>query len=411
MGFDINIVALCWAVFRAILRSFAEGAFVCLLVNGSIDSIDSEDAAKTFAPRKQRRMWLFVFVYVSVATIFTLFIPGYFDFFRLVSVVLVFFHSWNRCKRCNRPLISNYGMAHDAVFSLNAAIISILAVSSFNFLSFLSLHYGLVFFGVYDYVRGVDALYQVYKFSIALLDVFVLFLFYKLRIIKLKDIRSMSINKWVPLSFGFSLLAWTYLAYFYNVIYDTPAAAIYKDAVLGLLALMLPLYVSFYLSTRYLTKLLCVKTNFIADRSILDWVSDPSVVETSHLDVYDSDLFMANYMSQKFVFEKKLRKLGITCEHKGFSELSLCLILTKMFTGLKGWNFERDVLGQVSLVVDEPISKFHKDIEHTLAYVWDTNEVSFLIEKYYLPYQHVGTYRSGDRPSVEEFIMTIAKSA
>ena len=105
-----------------------------------------------------------------------------------------------------------------------------------------------------------------------------------------------------------------------------------------------------------------------------------------------------------------MKKLGINNEYKGYSELVFCLILTKLYLGLKGWSFEKDIFWQASLVTDVPLSKLRKNIDNIISQVWTTNEAETLIDGYYLPYHNSHTYDQKRHPNAEDFLMSIAKS-
>ena len=234
-----------------------------------------------------------------------------------------------------------------------------------------------------------------------------MFLVYKFMFINMKDIKNMSIHKRIPISFAFCLISFLYIEFVFDKIFSL---ARYREILLWLAALTLPSYIGFYLITTKLTRLLSVKANHTANRSIRMWILNPSMIEVAHLDVYNSDVFMSNFESKRFEFERMLNKLGITDECKGYSELVFCLFLTRLFIGLKGWRFEREIFEQASLIIDVSIPKLRKNMEDIIEQVWTTNDARTLIDGYYRPCHNINTYDQTQRPTVEQFLTDVAKS-
>ncbi len=401
MSFD-----MCWSFFRVICRSFTEGIFIYSLIANDKDYSNVHQKISFFG---KKNMFVFSFFYSFLAVLISI-VLNVADFYRLASVPLVFFYFWYKQRNNHKNSVINYDNTRDVWYALTTAIILILAVDSFNSISHMLLHTSFVLTGTYDIVRSNDVFYQLYKTGLMFLDVFFIFLVYKWQFIKMKDIKSMSMYKRVPISFGLCLVLSAYISYTYYIFYNIPLTDQYRNALLWILALMLPSYVGFYLTITHLTRLLNLKENHTADENILVWIFNPSILETTHLDIYDSDVFIANFESKKLAFKRRLKKLGINDEYKGYSELVFCLILTKLFIGLKGWCFERDILGQASLVIDVPLPKLRKDIENIIEQVWLTNETETLIDGYYLPYHGNSTYDQKQHPKIEEFLIDIAKS-
>ena len=192
----------------------------------------------------------------------------------------------------------------------------------------------------------------------------------------MKNIKAMSAYKRIPISFGLCLMSMIYLDYFYNS-FPVSIVNCKCDILLWIMAFILPSYIGFYLTTTYLTRLISIKTNYKVDIYIHIWFFNLSLpmFKTTGLSVYDSNTFMLNFESKKMTIRNKLRKLGITDDYKGYSELVLCLFLTSLFVGLKGWSFEKNVFWQASLIIDMPAPKLRKNIEDIIDQVWTTGEV------------------------------------
>ena len=402
-----SIYHMYWAIFRMGFRFLAEGIFIYLIVN----NINNQNVCKSFNTLSKKKILLFssfyVFVVLSVDIISLMFSTYGIYLFRLASVLLVFFYSYYKQRKAQENLVSNYNNTQNIWYALTIAVILALAAESFNYISYMLVHKFFVLMGIYDTVRSVDLLHQLYRTLAVFLDAFLMFLVYKFRFIKMKDIKDMSMHKRIPISFAFCLTSSLYIEFICDKMF---LLAPHREALLWTLALTLPSYIGFYITTAKLTRLLSIKSNATADENILMWIFNPSVIETTHLNIYDSDAFMSNFESKKLAFKKRLKKLGINNSCRGYSELIFCLILTKLFIGLKGWTFEKDILGQASLVTDVPISRLRKDLENIIEQIWCTSEAEDLINGYYLPYHSSNTYDQCRHPKIEEFLMSIAKS-
>ena len=400
---QLNNIGICWAVFRMTFKFFAEGIFIYFLINTNIDQSRISQNV-TFDKKK---IFFFSFAYSAVALVVAFSFYGV-EFFRLASIAFVFFYFWHKQHNIHKNLIINYTSIHDLKYASTIAIVSVLAIHSINFISYMIFHTSFVLIGIYDSTKSVDIFYQLYKTAIVFLDVFFIFLAYKFKFIKMKDIKAMSMCKWVPISFGFCLAAFVYI----DSVYDRMPSSIvpYREGLLWTMALVLPSYIGFYLTTAYLTRSLSLRANATADISIHIWLFNPSMFNTTSLSVYDSDIFASNFESKKLAIRKRLDKLGINDECKGYSGLVFCLFLTRLFMGLKGWSFKTDIFLQASLVIDIPAPKLRKDIENIIEQVWNTSEVETLIDGYYLPYHSSKIYDQMERPTVEQFLTDVAKS-
>lgn len=403
-----DIIRICGYLLRITCRSFAESVFIYLLLNTNINHPNVRQKTSSFSKKK---MLLFSSVYSFTAVLGFVFLGNnYMNFYRLISFVFVFLYFWYKQQEIHKNLTTNYNSIQDMRYALTAAIILALAVHSFNYISHMILHTYCVSTGIYNTICSVRIFRELYKIAIMLLSILFMFLVYKLRFIKMKDIKAMSTHKWIPISFGFCLASMIYINYTYSLFGDMPLTAQYRNTLLWAMAFILPSYIGFYITTAQLTRLLSIKANYAADENIFIWTFNPSIIETTHLDVYDLNLFMTNFETNKLTFKRKLKKLGINNEYKGYSELVFCLILTKLYLGLKGWSFEKDIFWQASLVTDVPLSKLRKNIDNIISQVWTTNEAETLIDGYYLPYHNSHTYDQKRHPNAEDFLMSIAKS-
>ncbi len=406
MPFD-SIYHMCCTLSRMALRFFAEGIFIYLIVN----NINNQNVCKKPNTLNKKKMLLFSSFYTSV--VLTVDILGLMFaicdvlLFRLTSAILVFFYTYYKQQKMSKNLVSNYNKAQSIWYAVTSAVILALAGHSFNYIGYMLVHKSFVLMGIYDTAHSVDFIYQLYKTAVVFLDAFLMFLVYKFKFINMKDMKNMSMHKRIPISFAFCLISFLYIEFICNKA-SSPTAG--REALLWMAALTLPSYIGFYLTATKLTRLLSFKSNAIVDSHIHVWLSNPSMVETTHLDVYDSKVFIANFELKKLDIKKRLKKLGINDEYRGYSGLILCLFLTRLFMGLKGWNFETDVFWQTSLVIDVDASKLRKDIENIIDQIWNTSEVETLIDGYYLPYHNKKIYNQTQRPTVEQFLTDVAKS-
>ena len=406
MLFD-SVHRMFWVIFRMGFKFFAEGILVYLIIN----NINDQNVCKKSNILSKKKMLLFSSFYASVVLAVYMFAVMFTTcdlfLFRLTSAILVFLYFYYKQRKIQEKLVSNYNNNQNIWRALTTAIILVLAVESFNAISYMLIHKSFVLMGIYDAVHSIDIFYQLYKTLSVFLDVFIMFLVCKFRFINMKDIKNMSTHKRIPVSFAFYLISFLYIEFICDKI---PSLAPHRETLLWIIALTLPSYIGFYLTAAKLTRLLSFKSNAIVDSHIHVWLSNPSMVETTHLDVYDSKVFIANFELKKLDIKKRLEKLGINDEYKGYSGLILCLFLTRLFIGLKGWNFETDVFWQTSLVIDVDASKLRKDIENIIDQIWNTSEVETLIDGYYLPYHNKKIYNQTQRPTVEQFLTDIAKS-
>lgn len=387
-------------------RSFAESIFIYLLLN---TGINHSSTSQNFTPINKNQLVLFSSLYSFITVLFVIFkIDNILNFYKLAFVPLVFFYVWHKQRNVHKNAVINYSGIRDAWYALTASIILVLVVISFNSISHMMFHTSFVLVGIYDIVHNDFILYELYKFAIMFLDVFFIFLTYKFKFIKMKDIKAMSAYKRIPITFGLCLLSMVYIGFTYN--HMPPSISLYRNALLWTMALVLPSYIGFYLITAYLTRSLSLRANATADISIHIWLFNPSMFNTTSLSVYDSDVFASNFESKKLAIKKRLDKLGINDECKGYSGLVFCLFLTRLFLGLKGWNFKTDIFLQASLVIDVPAPKVRKDIENIIDQIWNTSAVETLIDGYYLPYRNSKIYDQMERPTVEQFLTDIAKS-
>lgn len=398
-------VSMCWSIFRMTFKLFAEGIFIYLLINTNSNELH---IPYTPSSLKKKNLFLFSFIYSLVALIASLsFNTTY--LFRLFSVALVFYCFWRKRKKIHAKTVINYNGTQDIWYALTTAIILSLAVDSFNSIGHMLLHTFCVATDIYNTINSVQIFRELYKTAIMFLDVFFIFLAYKFRFIKMKDIKAMSAYKRIPITFGLCLLS---LVYINSAYINVPSIAQHHNLLLWTIAFILPVYIGFYVTTAYLTRLISIKTNYKVDIYIHIWLFNPSLpmFKTTGLSVYDSNTFMSNFESKKMTIRNKLRKLGITDDYKGYSELVLCLFLTSLFVGLKGWSFEKNVFWQASLIIDMPAPKLRKNIEDIIDQVWTTGEVNTLIDGYYLPYHNSNMYDQTRRPTVEQFLTDVAKS-
>lgn len=391
---------------RVAFRFILEGGFCyCLFATRSVRSKNTDSRCSL---RGRRDVVFFLFLY-STALILPVVLLRDDAFYRLVSVAVVFLYFYHKCW-LKRKSVATCFRIRQCGYILTAAIFLALTTEFILSVSHILIHGLCMLFNVYDAIRNHFVSYEIYKYVIMLVHVCLLFLVYKLRILKMSDVKAISINRWVPVSFGLCLLSIVYVKYNYSAFGAIPAVAPYRDAFLWVLAFLLPTYLGFYLTISKLTKLLSIKLNCAADDNIFVWIFNPSMIETIHLSIYDSELFMPSFEANRLAFKKKLEKLGIDNGYKGYSEMVFCLILTKLFMGMKGWSFERDIFGQASLVIDTPFPEVRKNIEAIIEKVWLTDDSETLIDGYYLPCCNNDMYDGRERPSAEEFLMQMAKS-
>ncbi len=395
-----------WTYLRLFFRFFVEGV-LCY----SLFDVGAEHprVANDFRVGASRYVVLFGFLnsFVSMSIIY------FFDTTsvdRLASVVVALFYFWHRERAVHGVTRRRYSNSLGWRCILTAAVFSALVVECSLTLCHVLMHSACVSLNVYDIIKSNWVLYEIYKSLLMFLHLCVVFLVYKLRFLALNEVRDMATRKWVVVSFSLCLLLLVYIRNNYGTFREIPSFAPFCDVLLWTLALLLPVYLGFYLAIRNLTQLLNVKANCAVDNSIFVWIFNPTVVQKARLNIYDSDSFMPSFESNKLAFKQRLEKLGIDNSCSGYSMLVFCLILTKLFMGLKGWSFERDVFGQASLVVDVPFPEVRKSIESVIERVWFLDDASVLIDGYYLPCCNQDVYDEGHRPTVEEFLTCMAKS-
>lgn len=402
VALPISVIDVLWTYLRAFFRFFGEGVFCYSLF--AISSKRSRVGGK-FGFYDGRDMLAFVSMYAMVSVVpFAAFHDE--AFYRLATVVAMFLYFWNKEQKCGG---GKYGVLGWKCI-LTVAVFLVLALEFAFSLCHTLLHMSCVWLGVYNAVKGDWFLYGLYRSLFVVLHLCALFLISKLRFFKISDMKIMASRKWVLVSFSFCLLSIVYIRYNYVVFRDMSSLAPYCDIFLWILAFMMPAYVGFYMAMSELTKLLSVKANCAADDNIFVWIFNPSMIETIHLNIYDSELFMPSFEANRLAFKKKLERLGIDNGYKGYSELVFCLILTKLFIGMKGWSFERDIFGQASVVIDVPFPEVKKNIEDVIARTWLIDDAETLIDGYYLPCCGMDMYDQQQRPSAEEFLMQMAKS-
>ncbi len=391
-------------VLRMACRSFAESFYIYSLFNVKGDCLNKW---QHFGFVLGKNPLVFTFAYSFISVLLVVFCNTA-ELYRLVLVALVFFCFWLRQKQLYRKLVSNYNNTQGLRYILTVAVILILVVDSFNSMSHVLLHMFFVSIGIYDVIRTNAIQYELYKFAIMFLELLFIFWAHKAKFIRMKDIRSISVNKGVFLLFSFCLLSLIYIGYTYDNM--PPLIAPYRNSLLCTMAFILPTYWSFYLIINHQTKLLNLRSNTTLNADIVAWIFNPSALEMTSLRVYDSDIFISNFESKKFILKEKLGKLGINDECKGYSELILCLFLTRLLIGLKDWSFEREIYEQAALIVDIPVLELRTNIDGIINRVWSTSEPKTLVDGYYYPYCKNKTYDQTHRPTVDEFLMRIAGS-
>lgn len=381
-------------------KSFSEGVFIYLLLNTNTNRQYINKA----------RLLIFALICSLTAVLFSVFL-NLAGLYRLILLVFVFFYFRHKQRRNYSDLvISCVNTKNDIVYSLTTAIVLVLAVHSFNYISHMILHSSFVLSGIYGTVCSVDIFYQLYKTMNVFLDVLLVFLTYKFRLINMKDIKAMSLTKWAPISFGFCLLSMFYIGHTYYILYDIPLTSEFRNTLLWIMAFILPSYIGFYVAITRLIKLLNLRVNTNDDTNIHVWLSNPSVLDLPSLCVYNLDELLSDFEMRKLDIKRILNKLGINDECKGYSELILCLFLTRLLVHLKGWRFDIDIFLPASLIIDIPVSKLRENLECIIERIWTTTEVAVLIDEYYLPYHQATSCNPKNRPTVEEFLSNVAES-
>ena len=191
----VNFIETCWAVFRVTCRSFAEGTFIYLLINTKTNKLNFFQKFTSFNKKK----W---FVFSFLCSCIAIFVSIYLNFvnaYRLVIAVFVFFYFWYKHRKSNERLLINYNNIQDIRYALTTAILSVLTLCFSASASHISLHTFFVLTGIYNTICSAGIFRQLYKTAVVFLDVFFIFLVYKFQFIKMKDIKAMSVNKWVPI--------------------------------------------------------------------------------------------------------------------------------------------------------------------------------------------------------------------
>ena len=168
--------------------------------------------------------------------------------------------------------LNHYDFSKGIQHFLTVAVILVLAVESCNLISWMLLHTYCVSTGIYNIINSNWVLRDLYKSAIMILDVFLIFLVYKLRFINMKDIKAMSIHKWVLMSFSLCFVSIGYVKYSYVLFSNTSYLVQHRNIFLWTLAFVLPTYIGFYLVVKQLTKLLNLNANATAYENILIWI-------------------------------------------------------------------------------------------------------------------------------------------
>ncbi len=352
-----------------------------------------------------KKLAIFSFAYVTSPLLYMHFFMNYYVTCRLVSVIVIFAYFWIENLIENKKVIKS-DLKHWSYILTFSVFISLMAEFS-HFMGYIINRSCWQWLNMYNsrYASFTSSLLY-YTIMLTLHSGF-MFLTYKFRFIKMRDIKNLSVHKQIPLLFGLCLSTIIYIKYCYYQIGNN----IYQNVFIWLLMFLLPTYLGFYLMLSKLTGLINVKKNCKADENIFIWIFNPSMTETFHINIYDSESFTPTFESNKLAFKRKLAKLGVDSSCKGFSSLVFCLILTKLFIGFKGWNFERDIFGQASIVIDIPFSEIRKDIENIIRKTWLLEEPEKLIDGYYRPCCNRDLYDNSQLPTVEEFLVCMAKSA
>lgn len=401
-----NAIIMCWMILRVACISFAESTFIYLTFNSGVSKLKLSAFFRLVGTPK---LFCFSILYFVISGVPSVFLNDP-DLYRLATVVFVGLYFWYAHKRTFEKSVCNYNSFREARYILGVSVVLILAMDSFSTISHILLHMCCVSMGIYNAICSGWMLRGIYKSVIMIFNILFLVLFYKLRIFKMKDMRAILVNSWSFVPLVFCLLSIVYVRCNYVVFGSVPSLTAYRDTLLMILAFMLPTYWGFYLIMNHQTKLLNLRSNTTVNADIVAWILNPSVLEMTSLRVYDSDIFISNFESKKFILKEKLGKLGIDNECKGYSELILCLFLTRLLIGLKGWSFEREIYEQAALIVDVSVLELRTDIDGIINRVWSTSEPKTLVDGYYYPYCKNKTYDQTHRPTVDEFLMRIAGS-
>lgn len=387
---------LLFATFLHTLRLIVESIFCYFVYN-------CKNKNETFQKCSVKKIAIFSSVHVTMLSLYRHLFTDYITY-RLVSVLIIFAYFWIENRIENKRIESNNARNWSYILTF-AVFITLMTEYSYS-MSHIIVRFSWKLLDMYDVSITNLLLDKLYRFTILSMHICFIFLIYKFRFIKMRDIKNLSVYKQIPVLFGLCLSTIVYIKYSYIQLDNDP----YRDIFLWIFMFLLPTYLGFYWMLSKLSQLINVKKNYSADENIFIWIFNPSMIETFHLNIYDSELFTPTYEFNKLNFKRKLARLGIDNSCKGFSSLVFCLILTKLFMGLKCWSFERDVFGQASIVIDIPFPEVRKDIENIIKKTWLLEEPKKLIDGYYRPCCNRDLYDDSQPPTVEEFLVCMVKS-
>ena len=360
-------------IFFYIYRLVFESIFIYMLYTYDNDVINQKNKMKGL---------LFCASYTTILLTF-MNIPKISVFYRIIAIfVISFFFLFDQYSSINKFKIK-YVVTYATFVNL---------VLRFGYVLIYSLiHYPIKLVGIYDYFKENIYIYQIVT---SLLYFLFLFSIYKLHIIRLYDIKNLSINNIMPIVFIIGLLADTYVKYVYNNIDNDMTA----DIAIMTLIFSFPAYVSFYFMFCKLAKLKNIGKNALIDSKIESKIMVPLYCGPLSIEpltyVYEKD---------KLTFQKKLGQIGISNSNLGYSQMVLCLIIIS-HSEKNDLNFERDVINQVSKFTETSKKDIYNYFKNIITTTWDLETP----ESLKFSYKFVDGIEN-KVPNVEEFLYQMAK--
>ena len=336
-------------------------------------------------------MAIFCYVHVALLSLYRYFFTDVVTY-RLVSVLIIFAYFWIENWIENKKFIRSNIKSWSYILTFSI-FISLLTECSF-FTGYIINRYSWKLSGMYASTKTTNL--ELYRFVALALHLCLMFLIYKFRFIKTKDIRNLSVHKQIPILFGMCLSTVIYIKYNYQLIDNDT----YRNILIGVLLFILPTYLGFYWNSCKLTRLKNIDQNYILDGIIETMVRIPI-----YFAVINIKPFTYMYEKDKITFRKKLEKLGINHGYKGYSQLVLSLIIVNHFEG-DDLNFEAHIFRRVSRFTGIEPETIYDNINNIIKKTWfqETPEVL----KY--GYEHVDDIEDNP-PTVKDFLIHMAKKS
>lgn len=354
--------------------------------------------------KSRKKIFVFSAIYVTALTLYRCFIT-YNPTIKLISFLTILSYFWleNQIehRRFNKKSnIKNWN------YILTFTVFISLMMECCYFTSSVVNRFSWQWLGVYDLSEKSMLLDTVYRSIILILFSFFTLLVYKIRFIKIRDIKNLSSHKEVFIFFGLCLLTVIYIKYHYLQL----GVSFYGSTLAWIFLFLLPTCLGSYIIFKKFAEIINKLQNYIAKDQIFQWIVHPPSNTNFIVNVGGDTLsFLDKYEYVTSGFIQRLHALGINSGCKGYSSLVFCLFVTSMLRGTKDWNFRKNVFGMAEELLGLNQGKVCKDIENILKKTWLLNDFETLESEYY-NFCFLRNYREDSAPpSVEEFLINMVK--